>query len=318
MREEFRDEVNWSKRFLPHYDVSEKYQLITYRLADNLPQNISLGAQQPFEGKSFNTDKELNYPGAPQPFAGKSFNTDKELNYPGAQQPFAGKSFNTDKELNSPGAQQPFAGKSFNTDKELNYPGAPQPFAGKSFNSEVQRRKYIEEALDKGHGSCLLRDTDTARCVLDNWLFYDKKMYDLFAYVIMPNHVHILIKTREGYTLGKIIWAWKSFVTRYVKNNEELRNRFLYHYEKIPKSLLKSRAPENKQRHIKPAKGCGAPDNFSIWQREYWDRFIRDEKHFNNAIEYIHDNPVKAGLVKSPKDWQWSSYNNKESIDLYD
>ena len=41
--------------------------------------------------------------------------------------------------------------------------------------------------------------------------------------------------------------------------------------------------------------------------REYWDRFIRDEQHFTAAIEYIHMNPVKAGLVEKAEDWYWSS-----------
>ncbi|MCM8526455.1 MAG: hypothetical protein NE327_08070, partial [Lentisphaeraceae bacterium] len=47
--------------------------------------------------------------------------------------------------------------------------------------------------------------------------------------------------------------------------------------------------------------------SFSIWQREYWYRFIRDENHFEKAVEYIHENPTKAGLTKSSHDWLWSS-----------
>ena len=38
---------------------------------------------------------------------------------------------------------------------------------------------------------------------------------------------------------------------------------------------------------------------------EYWDRFIRDEKHFNSAVNYILENPIKAGLVKNVDDWPW-------------
>ncbi len=41
--------------------------------------------------------------------------------------------------------------------------------------------------------------------------------------------------------------------------------------------------------------------------RGYWDRYIRDERHLNAAVHYIHTNPVKAGLVKRAEDWQWSS-----------
>jgi hypothetical protein len=44
-----------------------------------------------------------------------------------------------------------------------------------------------------------------------------------------------------------------------------------------------------------------------VWMRDYWDRFIRDEKHFVAAVEYIHMNPVKAGLVEKAEDWYWST-----------
>ena len=44
-----------------------------------------------------------------------------------------------------------------------------------------------------------------------------------------------------------------------------------------------------------------------VWQIEYWDRFIRDQKHYSQAINYIYENPVKAGLCKNVEDWKWSS-----------
>jgi len=45
----------------------------------------------------------------------------------------------------------------------------------------------------------------------------------------------------------------------------------------------------------------------ALWQREYWDRFIRDEQHYQRAVAYVHENPVKAGLVSRAEDWPWSS-----------
>ena len=44
-----------------------------------------------------------------------------------------------------------------------------------------------------------------------------------------------------------------------------------------------------------------------FWQREYFDRFIRDDEHYRKAVEYIHNNPVKAGLVPQAEDWPYSS-----------
>lgn len=44
-----------------------------------------------------------------------------------------------------------------------------------------------------------------------------------------------------------------------------------------------------------------------VWQSRFWDHIIRDEKDFNNHINYIHYNPVKHNLVESPFDWKQSS-----------
>jgi len=45
----------------------------------------------------------------------------------------------------------------------------------------------------------------------------------------------------------------------------------------------------------------------SLWMREYWDRYIRNEEHLRTVIEYIHQNPVKARLCQFPESWRWSS-----------
>ena len=53
--------------------------------------------------------------------------------------------------------------------------------------------------------------------------------------------------------------------------------------------------------------GLSVPREGHFWMREYWDRYIRDEKHFHNVVDYIQGNPVKAGLCREPHDWPWSS-----------
>jgi putative transposase len=45
----------------------------------------------------------------------------------------------------------------------------------------------------------------------------------------------------------------------------------------------------------------------SFWQADYWDRFIRNDAHFEAAISYIDNNSVTAGLAKAPADWAWGS-----------
>lgn len=56
----------------------------------------------------------------------------------------------------------------------------------------------------------------------------------------------------------------------------------------------------------------------SIWQRRFWEHQIRDDRYFINHVEYIHYNPVKHELVKSPKDWQYSSFSRYVESGVYD
>lgn len=235
MREEFKNYDLWSKRFLPHYNAGLKYQIITYRLADSLPQSILKKIQ----------DKHM--------------------------------------------------------------PGAPHSDAGEMDKfREAKRRKKIENLLDQNLGSCLLQYPDIAQKVIDAWRFHHEQRYELIAYVVMPNHVHILIKTLTQYKLGQIVWSWKKYVSNYVFKNQlyvELLNKYS---SKAQHAELIDRKPKSKKSFIRPASECGAP-SITLWQREYWDRFIRDENHFLNALQYIHLNPVKAGLVNTPEEWRFSS-----------
>lgn len=144
---------------------------------------------------------------------------------------------------------------------------------------DAERRKRIDAWLDAGHGSCLLRQPEAAACVADNWRHFAGVRYDLIAWVVMPNHVHVLIRTYEGAALGKIVQSWKSYTSRQIGQ------------------MVGPRVVD----------GGALGKSNGIWMREYWDRFIRDEQHFHAEIDYIHQNPVKAGLVAQAEDWPWSS-----------
>jgi len=140
---------------------------------------------------------------------------------------------------------------------------------------DAERRKRIETWIDAGHGCCLLREPAAASLVQDALLFFDSVRYRLLAWVVMPNHVHVLFQPMEGWTMARIVTSWKSFTGRRLS------------------SLLPALPGSNAVHRV--------------WHREYWDRFIRDERHLNSAREYIHNNPVKAGLVRCPEEWEWSS-----------
>ncbi len=138
---------------------------------------------------------------------------------------------------------------------------------------DTERRKKIEEWLDAGMGSCALRHPEVAGTMQETLLRFDGSRYRLIAWCIMPNHVHVLIEPREN--IGRIVQSWKSYTGRWVMaKNTEL--------------------------------GLGIPGK-SLWMREYWDRFIRDERHYISAVNYINENPVKAGLCDEPQGWLWSS-----------
>ncbi len=132
-----------------------------------------------------------------------------------------------------------------------------------------ERRQRCEVWLDRGLGACHLGDQRIAGIVLDAWLHFAGQRYDLCAWVVMPNHVHALIRERPGFPLARVIDSWKTWTARRA-------------------NLALGRSG-------------------TFWQADYWDRFIRDERHYLAAVAYIHDNPAKAGLAGSAAEWGWSS-----------
>jgi putative transposase len=150
-------------------------------------------------------------------------------------------------------------------------------------------RQRIEAYLDAGYGSCVLQAPEVARVVIDTWRHFDGERYRLLAWVVMPNHCHVLIEPFAGVPLGKIVLSWKNYTARFI-NQYKARGGQDAEAEVCRTGVRRSQVR-------------GA----QVWQRDYWDRYIRDERHLAAAIEYIVMNPVKAGLVAAPTDWPWSS-----------
>ncbi len=132
---------------------------------------------------------------------------------------------------------------------------------------EVLVREYVKP---KPTGPMWLADPRIAQVVADALHFGQdsKHLYELFAFVIMPNHVHILIEPHVEL----------AFIMRWLKGRTaRITNRILGH------------------------------TNQPFWQDESYDHFIRTPKEFNEAIYYIEENPVRAKLVDLASEWQWSS-----------
>jgi REP element-mobilizing transposase RayT len=153
---------------------------------------------------------------------------------------------------------------------------------------ELERRRRAEAWIDAGHGSCILRKPRIADIVQGSLLTFDAQRYRLLAWVVMPNHVHVLFEPMDGWTVAKIVASWKKFTARRI--GDYLRDE----------GETGTAEEKNANREI------GVPRR-PIWHREYWDRYIRNEGHLRRAVEYIHMNPVKAGLASSPQCWRWSS-----------
>ncbi|HEV2178432.1 MAG TPA: transposase [Terriglobia bacterium] len=99
-----------------------------------------------------------------------------------------------------------------------------------------------------------------------------KLQFLLYGYVLMPDHWHALIWTTYPLTISRVIQdiKWISAV-----------------------SLNRAR------------NGSG-----SVWQHQFWDRFVRHGKELRDRLTYMHFNPVRKGLVTKPEEWRWSSCNN--------
>src|SRR5262249_16877026 len=127
-----------------------------------------------------------------------------------------------------------------------------------------QRRIKLEEYLDRGYGQCWLRQPAIARMTENALRHFDQQRYRLQAWVIMPNHVHVLLEVWQT-PLARVLQSWKRFIAR----------------------------EANKLLHREG----------SFWKREYWDTYMRTEEQSVRAQGYIEQNPVKARLVADAKLW---------------
>jgi putative transposase len=134
---------------------------------------------------------------------------------------------------------------------------------------QVALRRRIEAYEDKGYGACWLRHESIASIAECALLHFDGIRYRIIAWCIMPNHVHGIIETLEGYSISEIMHSWKSYIAHEVNKILHRSGRF--------------------------------------WFREYHDRYIRNAEHLANAVEYVENNPVKAGLAVAKEEWRWSS-----------
>jgi len=135
----------------------------------------------------------------------------------------------------------------------------PEPWDA-STKYEYQKRFHDarEAWLDQGHGECILRRPQIAATIANSLRHFDGDRYALDSFVVMPNHVHVLVRPHEAHSLSEILHSWKSFSAKEIN---KLRER------------------------------SGA-----VWQDENYDRMVRDFAELERYRDYIKENPVAAKL----------------------
>ena len=135
----------------------------------------------------------------------------------------------------------------------------PQPW-GETAVAEYSKlfSERRQQWLDNGYGRCLLKLPDVAEIVRSALLHFDGQRYLLDEFVLMPNHVHIIVKLLPGHDMSSVLHSWKSFTAK-----------------KINKAI----------------EGTG-----TIWQDESYDHIVRSYSQLEFYRKYIRENPAKAGL----------------------
>jgi len=152
-----------------------------------------------------------------------------------------------------------------------------------------EKRTKLEAYLDRGVGECWLREPRVATLCEEALRYFHNERYELLAWCVMPNHVHVLVHVWET-PLGKMVQSWK--------------RRIATEAEAI---LAERRSPTRRVCADTNAPARRAALQTLRWEREYWDTFMRDEEQERMAIRYIENNPVKAKLFRAAKEWPFSS-----------
>ena len=154
----------------------------------------------------------------------------------------------------------------YQTEREALRARLQAKYEGASTDERLRLERFfsarIQRYLDTGIGCCHLRNPAVAALVARSLLHFNGIRYRLFAWCLMPNHVHVVVQPLEGTSLAAILHSWKSFTAH-----------------EASKLLV--------------VKGA-------FWQREYYDHLIRDERDFQRIITYVVNNPLKAHLVDWP------------------
>jgi REP element-mobilizing transposase RayT len=128
-----------------------------------------------------------------------------------------------------------------------------------SLKDETHQKFDFDDFLDTSQSGLLLKDPAAARLVVESiHIGAELGQYELNAWAVMSNHVHLLLTPSSPHTLPRIMQSMKSNTSKRISKLLNIEG--------------------------------------SIWAPDYFDRYIRDERHFMACALYIENNPLKAGL----------------------
>jgi putative transposase len=130
----------------------------------------------------------------------------------------------------------------------------------------------------------------------------------VYGYVVMPEHVHLLMSEPPQARLADAIHDLKLSFSKRAKSLRNLKMNVNVN--------VKANVPQVRARSVGAnlgplvRAGSESANLGPFWQTRYHDRNVRDYHEFTVKLRYLHRNPVERGLVAKPEDWKWSSYRH--------
>jgi REP element-mobilizing transposase RayT len=131
----------------------------------------------------------------------------------------------------------------------------------------------------------------------------ENKGLEIYAYVLMPSHLHMLCRVKEGFNFSDMIRDFKKHTSKAliqnIKEQVESRREWLLGFF--------SKACEHLKRE----------QSYKVWQDGYHAEEISSNKFIYQKLNYIHNNPVKDKIVEKPEDYLFSSARNYAELESF-
>ncbi|MDZ7798159.1 MAG: transposase [Patescibacteria group bacterium] len=151
--------------------------------------------------------------------------------------------------------------------------------------------------------------------LINNFKFYRKaKNFKLLGYVIMPNHLHTIIWPQGKNSISDIMRDFKEFTAKQIIKSLNHREALAPRPE-LSKYIARTglgtgSSPSKILKCFKKGAKNINNQNYKVWQSRNWIENIFSIKFLKQKLNYIHNNPVRAKLVKKPEDYKYSSFKN--------